>query len=142
MESERLPRGADRTLHTKLGRGGLSDVEWSIQIIQLQHAHEVADLRTPRTMQALAAARRTGLMSPSDADTLADAWRMATRIRNVVMLVRGRATDMVPTDSVELAAVGQILGYLPGESGQLLDDYRRTTRRARVVAERLIYGEA
>ena len=131
MENERLPRGADPTLHTKLGRGGLSDVEWVIQLLQLQHAHRIPELRTTRTMAALEAARRTGLLEASDADVLSDAWRMATRIRNVVMLVRGRATDMVPTEVHELAAVSRILGYAPGESGALLEDYRRTTRRAR-----------
>ncbi len=141
MENERLPRGADPTLHTKLGRGGLSDVEWVIQLLQLQSAHGVAELRTTRSMAALAAARRTGLIEPTDADVLSDAWRMATRIRNVVMLVRGRATDMVPTDIGELGAVSRILGYAPGESGALLEDYRRTTRRARAVAERLFYGQ-
>jgi glutamate-ammonia-ligase adenylyltransferase len=141
MENERLPRGADPTLHTKLGRGGLSDVEWVIQLLQLQHAHVVPELRITRTMPALEAARRTGLLDPADADVLCDAWRMATRIRNVVMLVRGRASDMVPTDIRELAAVGRILGYAPGGSGALLEDYRRTTRRARAVVERLFYGQ-
>ncbi len=141
MENERLPRGADPTLHTKLGRGGLSDVEWVIQLLQLQNAHGVAELRTTRSMAALEAARRTSLIEPTDAEVLSDAWRMATRIRNVVMLVRGRATDMVPTDISELRAVSRILGYAPGESGALLEDYRRTTRRARAVAERLFYGQ-
>ncbi len=141
MESERLPRGADPTLHTKLGRGGLSDVEWVIQLLQLQHAHRVPELRTPRTMPALEAARRTSLIDPRDADMLSDAWRMATRIRNLVMLVRGQASDMVPTDVRELGAIGRMLGYAPGETGALVDDYRRTTRRARGVAERLFYGQ-
>jgi glutamate-ammonia-ligase adenylyltransferase len=92
-------------------------------------------------MAALEAARRVALLESADADVLSDAWRMATRIRNVVMLVRGRPSDMVPTDVHELAAVGRILGYPPGETGALLEDYRRTTRRARGVAERLFYGE-
>ena len=122
-------------------RGGLSDVEWVIQLLQLQHAHRIPELRTTRTMAALEAARRTGLLDPADADVLSDAWRMATRIRNVVMLVRGRATDMVPTEVHELGAVSRILGYAPGESGALLEDYRRTTRRARAAAERLFYGQ-
>ena len=78
METERLPRGADPTLHTKLGRGGLSDVEWVVQLLQLQHAHRIPELRTTRTMAALEAARRTGLLEPADADVLSDAWRMAT----------------------------------------------------------------
>jgi len=141
MENERLPRGADPTLHTKLGRGGLSDVEWVVQLLQLEHAHRVPELRTTRTMPALEAARRTGLIEPADADVLADAWRMATRIRNVVMLVRGRPSDLVPTDVHELRAVGRFLGYGPGESGALLEDYRRTTRRARAVVDRLFYGQ-
>jgi len=141
MENERLPRGADPTLHTKLGRGGLSDVEWVIQLLQLENAHRVPELRTTRTMPALEAARRTGLLEAADADTLADAWRMATRIRNVVMLVRGRPSDMVPTELGELTAVGRILGYAPGESGALIEDYRRTTRRARAVVDRLFYGQ-
>ena len=41
MEAERIPRGADRARHVKLGPGGLSDVEWTIQLLQLQHAHAV-----------------------------------------------------------------------------------------------------
>ncbi len=141
MENERLPRGADPTLHTKLGRGGLTDVEWVIQLLQLQHAHDVPEMRTTRTMAALEAARRAGLMTDQDADILREAWRLATRIRNVAMLVRGRATDMVPTESRELSAVSRVLDYGPGESGALLEDYRRTTRRARSVSERLFYGQ-
>jgi glutamate-ammonia-ligase adenylyltransferase len=141
MENERLPRGADPTLHTKLGRGGLSDVEWVVQLMQLEHAHRLPELRTPRTMPALAAASRLGLIDATDAETLAEAWRLATRIRNVVMLVGGRPSDMVPTEVRELGAVARLLGYNPRESGELLEDYRRTTRRARAVAERLFYGQ-
>ncbi|MEX0913354.1 MAG: DUF294 nucleotidyltransferase-like domain-containing protein, partial [Demequina sp.] len=46
MESERLPRGVDPRRHVKLGPGGLSDVEWSVQLLQLQHAHRDPSLRT------------------------------------------------------------------------------------------------
>ena len=56
MEAERIPRGADRVLHVKLGPGGLSDVEWTIQLLQLRHAHAVPALRTTRTGAAMAAA--------------------------------------------------------------------------------------
>ena len=58
VEAERIPRGADRALHVKLGPGGLSDVEWTIQLLQLQHAHAVPALRTTRTTEAMAAAVR------------------------------------------------------------------------------------
>ncbi len=140
MEAERLPRGADPGLHTKLGRGGLSDVEWVAQLLTLQHGHAVPGLRTTRTLPALEAAVAAGLLGAEDAAHLAAAWRTATRVRDAVMLVRGRAGDMVPTDARDLAAVSQVLGYRPGESGALLDDYRRVTRRARGVVERVFYS--
>ncbi|MFD3312337.1 bifunctional [glutamine synthetase] adenylyltransferase/[glutamine synthetase]-adenylyl-L-tyrosine phosphorylase [Streptomyces sp. NPDC058694] len=140
MESERMPRGADPTLHTKLGRGGLSDVEWAVQLLQLRHGWEEPGLRTTRTREALAAACAAELISGEDASTLDEAWVLATRVRNAVMLVRGRAGDTFPSDGRELAAVGRYLGYGPGHVGDMLDDYRRTTRRARAVVEELFYG--
>ncbi len=141
MESERLPRGADPALHTKLGRGGLSDVEWVVQLMQMQHADAVPALRTTRTLDALEAARQANLIVDHDALELASAWRMATAIRNGVMLVRGRASDMVPVDVLDLRAVAFVLGYPVDQSGRMLDDYRRITRRARHVFERLFYGD-
>ncbi|MFG2144441.1 bifunctional [glutamine synthetase] adenylyltransferase/[glutamine synthetase]-adenylyl-L-tyrosine phosphorylase [Streptomyces sp. NPDC048696] len=140
MESERMPRGADPTLHTKLGRGGLSDVEWTVQLFQMQHGRAEPGLRTTRTRDALSAAHAAGLIATEDAEILDEAWVLATRVRNGVMLVRGRAGDTFPSDGRELAAVGRYLGYEPGHVGDMLDDYRRVTRRARAVVERLFYG--
>ncbi|MCX4453667.1 bifunctional [glutamine synthetase] adenylyltransferase/[glutamine synthetase]-adenylyl-L-tyrosine phosphorylase [Streptomyces sp. NBC_01728] len=140
METERMPRGADPTLHTKLGRGGLSDVEWTVQLFQLQHGWVEPGLRTTRTREALGAACAAGLVSGEDAAILDEAWVLATRVRNAVMLVRGRAGDTFPSDGRELAAVGRYLGYGPGHVGDMLEDYRRTTRRARAVVEVLFYG--
>ncbi|MGW0363216.1 bifunctional [glutamine synthetase] adenylyltransferase/[glutamine synthetase]-adenylyl-L-tyrosine phosphorylase [Streptomyces sp. NPDC002990] len=142
MESERLPRGADPTLHTKLGRGGLSDVEWTVQLIQMRHAWVEPGLRTTRTRRALAAAHAAGLIPTEEAQILDEAWVLATRVRNAVMLVRGRAGDTFPSEARELAAVGRYLGYAPGTVGEMLEDYRRTTRRARAVMEELFYGAA
>ncbi|WP_413761152.1 bifunctional [glutamine synthetase] adenylyltransferase/[glutamine synthetase]-adenylyl-L-tyrosine phosphorylase [Streptomyces sp. MMBL 11-3] len=140
MEAERMPRGADPTLHTKLGRGGLSDVEWTVQLMQLRHGAAQPGLRTTRTREALAAALAAGLVSEEDASVLDEAWVLATRVRNAVMLVRGRAGDTFPSDGRELAAVGRYLGYGPGHVGDMLDDYRRTTRRARAVVDELFYS--
>ncbi|WP_328503463.1 bifunctional [glutamine synthetase] adenylyltransferase/[glutamine synthetase]-adenylyl-L-tyrosine phosphorylase [Streptomyces sp. NBC_00457] len=140
MESERMPRGADPKLHTKLGPGGLSDVEWTVQLFQLHHGWAEPGLRTTRTREALAAACAAGLISGEDAATLDEAWVLATRVRNAVMLVRGRAGDTFPSHGRELAAVGRYLGYGPGHVGDMLDAYRRTARRARGVVEELFYG--
>lgn len=139
MESERMPRGADPTLHTKLGRGGLSDVEWVAQLIQIRHAAKVEGLRTTSTLRALDASVTAGLLSEEDQSILQAAWLSATRMRNAIVLVRGKAGDVVPTAPPDLTGVAFLLGYQPGHGSDLIEDYRRTTRRARSVVERLFY---
>lgn len=140
MEAERLPRGADPTLHTKLGRGGLSDVEWTVQLLQMEHGGQVPDLRTTGTLRALAACVDSGLMTATDARTLRDAWLLATAVRDAFMLVRGRAGDSLPSDVNELSALAAVMR--PGAAPTALtDEYLRTTRRARAVMERIFYGE-
>ena len=141
VESERLPRGADPSTHLKLGPGGLADVEWTIQLLQLRHAAEVAGLRTTRTPAALEAAAEAGLLAPEDRSVLLAAWRMATSIRNGVVLVTGRPSDALPRDPRTLAAVSRILGYRPGEVAAFVDEYRRVARHSRAVVERTFYGD-
>jgi [glutamine synthetase] adenylyltransferase / [glutamine synthetase]-adenylyl-L-tyrosine phosphorylase len=140
VEAERMPRGVDPALHLKLGPGGLADVEWVAQLLQLRHASAIPTLRTTRTLAALQAARDEGLIASQDAEPLAAAWRLAARIRNAVMLVRGRPGDSVPTAQPELGAVARLLGYAPDASQDLVQDYRRAARRARTVMERVFYG--
>ncbi len=141
VDEERLPRGADRGTHTKLGHGGLADIEWTVQLLQMQHAGDVPELRTTSTLEGLHEAAEAGLLQRADADELAAGWRMATRARNAVMLVKGKPGDQLPRSGRELAAVASALGYPPGgDPGIFLDDYRRATRRARAVVERVFYG--
>jgi glutamate-ammonia-ligase adenylyltransferase len=141
MEAERIPRGADRALHVKLGPGGLSDVEWTVQLMQLRYAHALPSLRTTRTGAAIAAAVRADLLSADDAAAMMAAWKLASRIRNAIVLVGGRPGDTLPARHGELTAVARLLGYPPGDAGQGLEqDYRRAARRARTVMEPLFYG--
>jgi glutamate-ammonia-ligase adenylyltransferase len=141
VDAERLPRGADRATHTKLGLGGLADVEWTVQLLQLQHAGDIPELRTTATLDGLREAAEADLITHDDAEELAAGWMMATRARNAVMLVRGKPGDQLPRSGRELAAVAAALGYpSDGDPGVFLDDYRRATRRARAVVERVFYG--
>ncbi|HEY3631674.1 MAG TPA: bifunctional [glutamine synthetase] adenylyltransferase/[glutamine synthetase]-adenylyl-L-tyrosine phosphorylase [Jatrophihabitantaceae bacterium] len=141
VDAERLPRGADPTTHLKLGRGGLADVEWTVQLLQLADGHAVAGLRTTQTLPALRAAAAAGLIGSYDAECLEAAWRMATHARNAVRLVRDKADDQLPSQGTALVGVGRALGYPPGfDHGQLVDTWRRTARRARRVVERIFYG--
>lgn len=141
VDDERLPRGADPTTHAKLGRGGLTDIEWTLQVLQLQHAHEVPALRTTRTVDGYIAAVEAGLIDADDADVLTSAWQLVTRVRNASTLVRGKPTDQVPTSGRELAAVASVLGWsTDADPGEFLDEYRRTTRRARAAVEKIFYA--
>jgi glutamate-ammonia-ligase adenylyltransferase len=139
VDAERLPRGADPATHLKLGRGALADVEWTVQLMQLRHAYEVDGLRTTRTLPALRAAADAGLVDAESADSLAQAWRFASRLRNAIMLVRARASDQMPSAARDRSAVASLLGYAPDEAEKMLDDYLRTTRRARTVVERVFW---
>jgi glutamate-ammonia-ligase adenylyltransferase len=140
VDAERLPRGADPFTHTKLGRGGLADVEWTAQLLQLRFADEVPGLRNPGTLPAVWAAVQGGKISEDDAAALEAAWRLASRVRDAIMLVRDKADDQLPKQGRLLTAVGRVLGYPPGfDAGQLVDDYRRATRRARRVVESVFY---
>ncbi|HEX7658625.1 MAG TPA: bifunctional [glutamine synthetase] adenylyltransferase/[glutamine synthetase]-adenylyl-L-tyrosine phosphorylase [Pseudonocardiaceae bacterium] len=139
VENERLPRGADPSTHTKLGRGGLADIEWTIQLLQLCHGHEIPELRTQSTVEGLRIAADAGLLAHEDADALVTSWLLVTRARNAAMLVRGKASDQLPTHSRELAALASVVEP-NAEPGEFLDRYRRTTRRARAVVERVFYG--
>jgi glutamate-ammonia-ligase adenylyltransferase len=140
MEAERMPRGVEPALHVKLGPCGLSDVEWTVQLLQLRHAFAVPGLRTTRTLPALTAAREAGLITSDEATVLAESWVLAARIRDAVMLVRGTAGDTIPAGYRELGAVARILGYGPAEGQALVQDYRKAARRARTVVDRLFYG--
>ncbi|WP_028473247.1 bifunctional [glutamine synthetase] adenylyltransferase/[glutamine synthetase]-adenylyl-L-tyrosine phosphorylase [Nocardioides alkalitolerans] len=140
VDTERLPRGADPHTHLKLGRGGLADIEWTVQLLQMQHAGSIVALRTPRTLEALAAAEAADLVTSDDAATLSDAWRLVSRVRNAVTLVRGKASDQLPRDPRERAAVADVLGYPAGGSNEMVNDYLRTTRHARAVVERVFWG--
>ena len=139
VDDERLPRGADRNTHLKLGRGGLADIEWTVQLLQLAARRRGAGLRTPRTLTALAAAAEAGLLEKEDAEWLAHGWRTVSRVRNAVTLVRGRPGDHLPRDTREKAAVASVMGYPPGASAELVNDYLRHTRRTRAVVDRVFW---
>ena len=140
VDAERLPRGADPATNFKLGRGGLSDVEWTVQLLQMEHAGRVPEMRTTKTLEALQVAVENDLVTLADAEGLAEAWKFASRARNATVQVRGKASDALPRDARERAAVAAILQYHPGESDVMLNDYLRSARRARAIVDRIFWG--
>lgn len=139
VESERLPRGANPTTHLKLGRGGIADVEWTVQMLQMCHGHEVEDLRTTDTLAALHAAAAAGLVASEDAAILEEAWRLVSRIRNGVVLMRAKPAESMVEQAAEKAGLAHLLGYRQDEGERMVDDYLRITRQARAVIERVFW---
>jgi glutamate-ammonia-ligase adenylyltransferase len=141
VESERLPAGADPRLHLKLGPGGLADVEWTVQLLQLQLGGRHPELREPGTLPAIAALAAAGALPAGEAAWLADGYRLCLRLRNLAFLVSGRASDSLPTDPVALERLAEAMGEPPGGRQRLLEAYRRATRRSRRVVMARFWGE-
>lgn len=140
VEAERLPQAADPARHLKLGRGSLSDVEWFVQLLQLQHAATVPALATTSTLEALTAAVDAELVLPADAERLRAAWLIASRARSALTLWSAKTADVLPVDRPQLEGVARLMGYPAGGASRLEEDYLRTTRLARQVFERGFYG--
>ncbi|EPR76112.1 Glutamate-ammonia-ligase adenylyltransferase [Leifsonia rubra CMS 76R] len=140
VESERLPQAADPSRHLKLGRGSLSDVEWFVQLLQLQHGARVPGLRTTSTLDALDAAVAEKLVTASDAARLREAWILASRARSAITLWTSKTSDVLPTDRLQLEGISRMLEYAPRSASKLEEDYLRATRRSRRVFERRFYG--
>ncbi|HET9444536.1 MAG TPA: bifunctional [glutamine synthetase] adenylyltransferase/[glutamine synthetase]-adenylyl-L-tyrosine phosphorylase [Acidimicrobiales bacterium] len=133
IERERIPPGEDPQFHLKLGRGSLSDVEWTVQLLQLRHG-----VAGPNTMAALDALEEAGAVFPADAEILRASFAFCERARNRLYLVKGGPADSLPGAADQLGRLARSLGV---SSTELRERYRRVTRRARAVFERLFYED-
>ena len=105
----------------KLGAGGLTDIEWTAQLLQLRHGPRHARLRTPNTLGALKRLRDDAVITQADWETLSDTYLALTRLRNHLYLRAGVASSAPPA---------------------LLDDLRVQMAQTREVCRRVFYGES
>ena len=132
VENERISAKDDATYHLKLGRGSLSDVEFATQLLQLEHG-----IRGASTLAALDALLAADAIATEDHEILTASYTFCERTRNRWFLVNSAPGDTLPPQLEELERLAVSLGTT---ARQLRDDYRRVTRRARRVFERLFYG--
>jgi glutamate-ammonia-ligase adenylyltransferase len=137
VESERIPADEDPDFHLKLGPGGLSDVEFLVQLLQLRHGGRIPELRVTGTFPAMRAIREAGLLTVGDYNALHDAYLFCTRVRLRLHLQSGRPSDSLPTDPEATSRLASSLGF--DRTGELREHYRRYTRRARRVFESLFF---
>lgn len=138
VESERIPAGEDPDFHLKLGPGGLSDIEFLTQLLQLQHGGRLEELRVPSTLMALDRLRDAEILGPADHRVLRDSYLFCTRVRMRLHLQRGQVSDSLPTDRGASARLAISLGF--DRTSELREQYRRHTRKARRAFERLFYS--
>ena len=142
VDAERLPRGADPTTHTKLGRGGLADVEWTVQLLQLQHACRgagPADAGHPAGDRGRGEGRpdQRGRRRGADQRLAGGGHGPGTRSCWSAASPTTRSRARAGSWPRSPRALGYPAG---GDPGEFVDDYRRATRRARKVVDRIFDG--
>lgn len=138
IESERIPAGEDPDFHLKLGPGGLSDVEFVTQLLQLQHGAGIPELRVTGTLEALDLLLQAEVLATADHRVLRASYVFCTKVRTRLHLQRGQASDSLPTQPEARARLAASLGF--ARTTELREEYLRHTRRARRAFERLFYG--
>jgi glutamate-ammonia-ligase adenylyltransferase len=139
VERERLPRGDDPDFHLKLGPGGLSDIEFLVQLWQLRLGRKHPELQITGTLAALDHLAEIGIISIGEAEHLAMTYRLCTQLRNRLFLQTARSHDSLPLDGEEGARLARSLGY--ESRSELREEYRRTTRRARRIFEHRFFQD-
>jgi glutamate-ammonia-ligase adenylyltransferase len=137
VERERIPAGEDPQFHLKLGKGSMSDVEWTVQLLQLRNG-----VSGTGTMAALSKLEKDRIVNAADATAMRVAYEFCDRTRNrwhLVGALPGGASpgDSLPTQAHQLSRLARSLYTTPA---LLREDYRRLTRRCRRVVDRLFYG--
>ncbi len=140
LEKERIPRRVAPEQHIKLGPGGLSDVEWTVQLLQQIHGPTHIGLRTAGTMPALDALQDEDLIGHQDATWLRDGYHFLSEVRNRLYLLRHRDVDVLPSARAELEVLARSMGYGRGRWQEFDEDRQRHARHVRQVCERVFYG--
>lgn len=141
-ERQFLEKTQGGKLNAKFSPGGLVDLEYDIQILQVMYGREIPTLRTPLLEEALMALADGGVLVSDEADRLIEAYRFLRRLINAMRILRGSAQDLFlpPADSVEFAALARRTGYRRGgaldPSQQLRLDFDTHTAAVRAFAER------
>ncbi len=132
MEQE-LAKESTKGKNVKLGFGGLADIEFAVQIIQLMHGKKFPRLRQTNTLSALKSFVALGLIDQDMAEELQDSYLFLRNLECALRIIRQTPTNTLPKDNKELAPLARLLGYEEAEirAGSLLIDYDRHTQRVR-----------
>lgn len=142
MEEERVRPPDARRYHFKLGRGGLADVQFAVELSQLRHGFDHPGIRSRHTLEALEALARERLVEDSVSLALGEAYVFLNEIKNALEMDRRVRAEAIPPTAEGQLSLARRLGYEEYPRAAFLEEYRRITRRARSAMERVFYGEA
>lgn len=121
----------------KRGRGGIRDVEFAVQLLQIVHGRRDERLRDPSTLGALSALAAEGYVAEADAEALADAYRFLRTLEHRLQIVRDIRTHELPPDRASRTRIARSLGMSGADV--LAAEYERRTSLVRGLHERLFY---
>ncbi len=120
----------------KLGSGGIRDIEFTVQMLQLLHGGRWPEMRTPTTLEAIRALGERQRIQPFDARTLERNYIFLRGIEHRLQIEGGRQTHMLPEPGLELDLLAQRLGYENGDA--FMNVYRERTAETRAILEQFL----
>lgn len=139
MENE-LAREKDGSYNIKTGRGGMVDVEFAIQYLQLRYGSSYPELRTTNTIVALKEIQSLGLLPEGDAETLLSGYKFLRKLENRLRIIHDYSVNDLTGPKNYMNKLARRLGYdskLKNPGAVLISDYEATTGRIRDVYQRI-----
>ncbi len=137
------PVRADGDRQVKLGPGGLRDIEFAVQLLQLVHGRQDRELRSGTTLVALERLTAAGFVGRADAAQLAEAYRFLRNVEHRLQLVDERRTHTIPAGEAERHWLARTMGYQDGPEAGALERFEADRRRhavtVRGIHEKLFY---
>jgi glutamate-ammonia-ligase adenylyltransferase len=140
MESE-VGRESEASYNIKQGAGGLVDIEFLVQYLQLLYGKQHKRVRVPGTYNALRALKRQELLDEATYRTLMRAYLFLRQLESRLRIVSNQATNELSRDPAKLLPLAQRMGYLadgPSAGQMLLDDYYLMSRQVRNIFDKLL----
>jgi glutamate-ammonia-ligase adenylyltransferase len=141
MEVER-GGGPAKGAHVKLGSGGIADIEFLVQYLQLRHGRARPALRTPNTLEALRSLAGEGLLPPGEVGTVEESYRFLRRVENRLRIVADLSVNTLPAAPGKLEKLAKRMGYLSQSSGsardRFLEDFAAHTSRVRMIYQQIL----
>ena len=130
------------TTNVKSGYGGLVDIEFAVQTLQLVHGGEAPSVRVQNTRLAIDRLHKIGVLTEEQRDGLTEAYQFLRRVENALRIVHDRALDALPRNRAELGQLARRLGYT-GDNAEpaaeaFLQDYGKWTETTRALFNEML----